>query len=221
MGYSQWVEDDITLALFGDHPDGVYIDVGAFDGITLSNTYCLDQLGWHGICIEADPQTYETLVANRPRAHCIHAAAVGDPKQHTVAYHRDDKVLHSGVKPNLTGMADFYRQQGWEWTGWQTLEVPAITLAKALTQHPLEHVDMLSVDTEGTELDILQAFPFKKHTPRLIIVEMNDERGVDTYLQSQGYFIARWVHVNGIYVRTPEDAARVNAARRDFVSRPV
>jgi hypothetical protein len=146
---------------------------------------------------------------------------VGNPKQKTVTYHRDDKVLHSGVRPNLSGMEAFYKTQGWEWKGWESLEVPAVTLAKALKDNPLESVDMLSVDTEGTELDILKAFPFDKYQPRLIIVEMNDERGVDEYLVSQGYFIARWVHVNGIYVRNRADAPIAQGVRPDFRSRAV
>jgi hypothetical protein len=59
-GRSQNREDDYILAYFGDFV-GRFLDVGAMDGITISNTYALAQKGWKGVCVEPDPQALEGL----------------------------------------------------------------------------------------------------------------------------------------------------------------
>ena len=48
--------------------NGIFIDVGAYDGITFSNTYLFEKLGWTGICIEPDPSSFEVLKKTR---NCI------------------------------------------------------------------------------------------------------------------------------------------------------
>ena len=54
-----------------DNPTGFYIDGGANNGIFLSKTKCLEDRGWGGICIEAQPNLYEELQQNRPGAVCV------------------------------------------------------------------------------------------------------------------------------------------------------
>ena len=54
--YSQWREDEILIEFFKNHDGGFFVDVGAHDGIRLSNTYALALVGWTGICIEAHPE---------------------------------------------------------------------------------------------------------------------------------------------------------------------
>lgn len=61
--------------LFAGQKKGVFIDVGANDGITFSNTYALEQIGWTGICIEPHPDIFLKLRGNRS-CECICAAAV-------------------------------------------------------------------------------------------------------------------------------------------------
>jgi len=81
-------------------------------------------------------------------------------------------------------------------------------------------IDVLSVDTEGTEEDALSGLDFERYRPRLICVELNDERALNGMLRERGYYLAYKVHVgttregavfNGLYVRTPEDAQRILA----------
>ena len=55
----------LTQELFKGKTDGIYVDIGANDGVTLSNTKLLEDLGWEGTCIEPIPSSYEKLVKSR------------------------------------------------------------------------------------------------------------------------------------------------------------
>lgn len=50
---------------------GVFFEMGAIDGVKLSNTYLLDRMGWRGLLIEANPlaaKMYALSVARRARS---------------------------------------------------------------------------------------------------------------------------------------------------------
>ena len=60
-GQDKWVDD-----FFKSKKDGYFLDIGAYDGIHLSNTYYLEnELGWDGLCIDADADVYNNLDKNR------------------------------------------------------------------------------------------------------------------------------------------------------------
>jgi hypothetical protein len=60
--YSQYGQDIFISGLFQGKKDGVFVDIGAYDGIIMSNTYYLErELGWTGVCVEADKEIYERL----------------------------------------------------------------------------------------------------------------------------------------------------------------
>src|SRR5579859_1429704 len=63
---SQYGQDAIVDKLLGHMTAGVFVDVGAYDGVTLSNTYFLETTrGWTGVCFEPNPATFEQLRAKR------------------------------------------------------------------------------------------------------------------------------------------------------------
>ena len=65
---AQYGEDKILWRMFNERPWGFYIEVGAWNGVTLSNTYFLEQMGWTGILVEPLPELYEACVHERPRS---------------------------------------------------------------------------------------------------------------------------------------------------------
>lgn len=58
-------QDIIAYLCLKNKKNGFYIDIGAYDGINLSNTYIFEKLGWDGFCVEASPKTFEALKKNR------------------------------------------------------------------------------------------------------------------------------------------------------------
>ena len=74
--YSQLEQDQHIYRFYRGKRGGRFVEVGANDGVLLSNTKMLEEsFGWRGVCIEPNPQLYPKLVANRPLAFCSPKAA--------------------------------------------------------------------------------------------------------------------------------------------------
>lgn len=61
LSSSQHADDYLAWQILGKKKEGLVVEVGAFDGIHLSNSYSLEQLGWKSICIEPNPNIYKFL----------------------------------------------------------------------------------------------------------------------------------------------------------------
>ncbi len=65
MSYTNPEIEKRILKFFNNKTNGFFVDIGAYDGIAISNTKLLEDIGWDGICIEPHPKVYERLVKNR------------------------------------------------------------------------------------------------------------------------------------------------------------
>lgn len=80
--YSQNNEEEIILRFFGEFR-GTFLDIGAFDGLHLSNTRKLLELGWGGVMVEPSPANFLTLLSNCsqfPKATFVNAAMSGSSR---------------------------------------------------------------------------------------------------------------------------------------------
>ena len=71
---AQFGEDRLLWQIFRERSTGYFIEVGAYDGVQLSNTYFLEQMGWHGLLIEPIESLCQQADQNRRRSKAIHAA---------------------------------------------------------------------------------------------------------------------------------------------------
>lgn len=147
FGEDRWITENLSLPA-----TGVFVEVGADDGVTGSNTKHFEERGWTGLCIEPDPRQIDKLRANRSCQ--ISTCAVGtDP----------DAVFHLDGYPSLSG---FLRSGG-------DIKVPVKTLGELLNETGIGKIDVLSIDTEGTEIDVWRSFNLEVHRPAIVIVEFN------------------------------------------------
>jgi FkbM family methyltransferase len=146
-------DEDKWLAAQNDLPaDGVFVEVGASTGLLHSNTYWLEQRGWRGLLVEADARNLDSVRRLRrvPVEHC--AAAHFDGVTRFVQ-HRD--VTLSGIQ-----RAD---DEG------TVVDVQARRLDTLLSAYKLGVPDLISIDTEGSELDVLDGMGELR--PKYLIVE--------------------------------------------------
>ena len=201
--YGQHDEDRYITAFFGDFV-GTYLDVGAFDGIAMSNTYALEQRGWSGVCVEPYPQTWAKLFRNRT-AMCLQACVANVDGVSAVTFKMLDVPELSGIDPNMDVVNNIYRNIGKSSSPAITeTQVLAVSANDIIREHLDGACDFLSVDTEGTELDVLKSVRLGACNPRLIVVERNDAARVDTYLSSHGYLLAGTIQQNGFYVQAAD-----------------
>lgn len=165
---SQIGQDMFVLWALCMKRDGFFVDVGAASGVELSNTFVLEKdFGWGGICSEPGRGWHKQLHRNRQCAideRCVWSASsvqlefmeCSDRELSTVA-----SFASSDDRDRSERGADAYR-------------VESVTLTELLIQHSAPQlIDYLSIDTEGSELDILAAHDFKQFSFRAITVEHN------------------------------------------------
>ena len=171
---------------------GVYVEAGANDGIRQSNTLALKEtLGWSGILVEPSPTAFAALERNRPGDHLVNAALVafgGDGSSVSGAF--QDGHLTGTMDPALfaragdtptgkfsSGMARLRNSLGMK-PRITMVSVRSTTLDEVLTGAGIEHVDLLSLDVEGFELQVLRGVNFSRVRPSVIVLEV---RKVDTW----------------------------------------
>lgn len=177
---SQFGEEDLVVEMFGwqEKTAGIYVEIGAFDGITFSNTLSLHScLGWSGMLIEGSPRNFERLRRNlattRPSNVVVHFGAVCAPpesnltfltgKQTGLAEHgaADGDAKH--LKPTAQHMSQ--RQYG-------TTTVPCKPMSWYLESLGSSHVDFFSLDVEGAELEVLLTMNFKEVSVEVFMIEL-------------------------------------------------
>lgn len=148
---------------------GFFVEFGATDGVMLSNTYMLEkEFGWTGLCAEPNPQYYEKLVRNRS---CI-------VSQDCISGHTGEKVEfllaeeYGGIVDHLDNH-NKARRKGFQDLG-KYIQLSTISLNDYLKKNnALTTIDYLSIDTEGSEYEILRNFSFNHFKVNLITVEHN------------------------------------------------
>ena len=218
--YGQQGEDFLLWRLFEGKQSGFFVDIGAFDGIHLSNSYFFEKHGWKGLCVEAHPKYFPLCKKNRPQSICINGACVGaSVKLASVIFLMDELGLLSGIDANKTPkLNERYAAQGMKLSGFKATEVPASTLNEIMDAHASDqsHIDFISIDTKGTELDILRDFDFKKYRVRCFVVEANGEqyaRELIQFMQTKGFVLARALQENLFFCANQKDLILLRYAR--------
>jgi FkbM family methyltransferase len=216
ISYSQYGEDCILWHFFNKKPQGFFIDVGAFDGIFLSNSYGLERMGWRGICVEPGPRYFGICKANRPDCICVNASCVGNEEVREVLFYQEPLGLFSGIEADIKKVKDAYKVRNIPFAGLQEVRVPAITLNAILEKNLPEGVtiDVLSIDVEGSELDVLHGIDFIRFSPRVVVLEANTTIALNQiagYMSDFGYHMARQCGVNYLFVKTDTDIKHLSS----------
>ena len=173
---SQYLQDILLDRwLFGGVGGGIFVDIGAHDGVAYSNSFVFEKLrGWRGVCIEPNPTVFAQLAVNRQctTLNCCVSDVAG-----TVPF-----LKISGYSEMLSGMVEKYEPEHRERVerelkqfggSSEVIAIQARTLIDISGECGLRDVTYLSIDTEGSELAILQSIDFKHLFVHAITVEYN------------------------------------------------
>jgi len=168
---NQWSQDQWVLATLNNLRGGFFLDSGASDGVGGSNTLLLEKdYGWTGICVEPVPRQFDALVNNR---QCRFFKGALDSKTGT------STLVVPDYCSDLAGLHDKLGGDMWhsirEAPTNQRIEVATISPADLLdTFQAPPVIDYWSLDTEGSELYILEVFPWDRYKVRAMTVEHNE-----------------------------------------------
>jgi len=187
LSRSQLGQDLWVLEQLGWKRNGFFVEFGATDGVLLSNSWLLEKhFGWSGICAEPNPKFFERLQQNRScrlSSACVFRSSgeqmkfvlvdafggledLGQDDQH-VDKRNDYAAVGDMITVTTVSLMDLLKQQG----------APQL-------------IDYLSIDTEGSELAILEGIDWNRYQFRCISVEHNftaQRLGIQKLLEAQGY----------------------------------
>ncbi|HPF12333.1 MAG TPA: FkbM family methyltransferase [Flavobacteriaceae bacterium] len=183
LSFSQHADDYIAWQLLGKKSNGMVVEIGAFDGMHLSNSYSLSEIGWEAICVEPSPVIFQYLKKNRPSAITINKAVVGDEGIKEIEFYSEEIGVLSGVVYDEEDVKKRYKNRGLNYKAPIKMEVKATTLNTLFNECQVCKVDVLSIDVEGFELEVLKGLDLTKIDVGLFIIEANNENYKKTILQ--------------------------------------
>ena len=168
--YGQLGEDEhVHKIYFPTLRNGTFLEMGALDGITYSNTkFFEDTMGWSGVLIEPIPSSFAKLEVNRPNCKLFQYAV--STKEGIVDIYENGAV--SSVKENTTD--DFYNR----WHGWKNtplVQVPTRRLGSILHEAGIKRIDFWSLDVEGSEFEALETMDWSIPVDVLCIEKQQTE----------------------------------------------
>lgn len=182
---SQYLQDLWVAYMSQSRPTGYFVEFGGADGVKLSNTWYLENvLGWRGVIAEPGRVWYPAI--RRNRACHIDERCVWSRSGETLTFVQSGIAVNSTLEAFVEADALAHERQEHA-----RYEVKTVSLNDLLVdcQAPAR-IDYMSVDTEGSEFDILSAFDFDRWDVRLITVEHNNtdkRQALYDLLTSRGY----------------------------------
>ena len=164
------LQQDIEVLKYYDYKDnGYFVEIGASDGIELSNTYLLEtEYNWKGICVEPIPERYDLLLTNRPKSICSNKAIYNKSNLSLLFDISNECDLFSGLSAYIDCHKHIVEKDK------KQINVSTISLNDLLDESNCpQFIDYLSLDTEGSELEILKSVDLDKYVFGLIDVEHN------------------------------------------------
>ncbi len=202
------VDQIIQRRFFAGQGSGIFVDIGAARPDYLSISALYRSIGWRVIAIEPNPVFCDL---HRQKGYEVLQYACGDHDEDNVdffvvdshgAQYANGEVSYEsfsslGIKDSYASLKDGLDKR--------KIQVNLRRLDTILKIHApdVEHLDILSVDVEGWELEVLRGLSMEKYKPRVMIIEnLFNEKEYREYMRSIGYVLWRRIPPNDVYVRS-------------------
>ena len=189
---SQLYQDIFAVLMVGNNYDKTFLEFGATDGLELSNTYLLENnYGWTGVLCEPSPQWHDILKKNRPNTKIVTECIWNKSNQKLRFFVSDVGVLSTleefkeSDKLSIPGNTKLRIEKG------NLVTVNTISLNELIEKEfNGKSPSYISIDTEGSEYEILKAFDFKKYDPVCFTIEHNFtnlQKDIDEIMKNHNY----------------------------------
>lgn len=191
-GQDRYLIDNI----FNQKKFGYFIDIGASDGYTENNTFLFEKYyNWFGICCECDPRDIDKLTS------CRDVPIISCPIFKTTG-----SIITFDLHPanHLSGISNFIVNNYRNANSKKTL-MTTISLNDCLSSvNAPSYIDYMSLDTEGSEYEILSSLNFDNYKIKYIAVEHNFQspkrENIHTLLEQKGYVLNRSIVCDDEYI---------------------
>lgn len=204
--YSQHKQDEFIVDYFKSKKGGTFLDIGAHDGITLSNTYTLySELEWYGYCFEPILHEFIKLQESRNGVGCFNCAIydIEGIEKFTLLEYDGYPDMLSGIAKDITvkHMGHILSEGGRMGAKRKVIEVKTLLLNKLLDELKFYDIDYMSLDTEGSELKILKSIDYDKFKIKVITSE-NGEGELDArdFMKLKGFTFYKRLGIDDVFV---------------------
>jgi FkbM family methyltransferase len=201
--YTEHGEDLLILQkYFNNESNKIMVEVGAATPNYISMSKLFRENGWRTICIEPNS---EFVKLHKEQNNEIYEYAISDHIEKNVDFEiysvsnkynenaiSDHSYSSLGVKPRYNNRPEYIRKK--------IIKVNVITLDYLLETLNIQHIDFLSIDTEGWEMEVLRGFDSNKYQPKIIMIEnVGHDNLYVKYMNSINYKMVKSMAVNEIY----------------------
>ncbi|WJR66044.1 FkbM family methyltransferase [Neorhizobium sp. CSC1952] len=186
-GFSQLHQDSWIVSETNGKRDGFFVEIGAFDGTSLSNTLLLERdYGWSGILVEPNPAFTIPILSTRKAKLCTQPVDSQSGNSVTMLFVTEKPEISAINRVAYNDMNSEQRKKDHV-----QIEMQTISLLDLLIKfNAPEVIDYISIDTEGNEFDILENFDFQRFDIRFFSLEHNfteAEAKLDNLMRKNGY----------------------------------
>jgi len=204
--------NEIYLKYFDYPSSGYFVEVGAYDGESFSNTSCLSDQGWNGLYVEPIYEFYLKCLKRHDKNDVIVAnVAIGLEEKEVKIYQGDTLTTLDKAQVGRYNEIDWSKHISFFETTCDQMRLD--TLMNKL-EVP-KNFDILVVDVEGKESEVFKTFELDEWTPKMLIVELEDEhesfqkypeliveiKELRNFIQKKGYVEIYKDHINTVFVK--------------------
>jgi FkbM family methyltransferase len=196
MFYSQDKQDEyLEKNVFKGYKNGVFMDIGAHDGIGINNTLFFErEHQWTGVNVEAIKDVYDKLCKNRPNCINLNYAACNNDGVADFIHNTGYTEMISGLYKDYDNrhnkrLQDEISQYG---GNTQLIKVNTKKIETICNEHNIKNINYLSIDVEGAEFDVIKSINFEKVFIDVIGFENNYNDSsvpIVEYLINKGYIV--------------------------------
>jgi FkbM family methyltransferase len=165
-----------------------YMDIGANNYLFYNNTYLFYKAGASGVLVEANPDFYDVLRANRPRDIVLNCGCSPDDANETLTYYKTTRAGHNTfIKENFSN-----KVKSGEISIIDKIEIPMRSIQSIIKEFfPEKHVDYISIDIEGMDTAVINSIDLTDIRVDVILIEMRpdslESRNLYLKLHKLGY----------------------------------
>jgi FkbM family methyltransferase len=184
---------------------GIMVEVGAGPEEFISNSKHFRNYGWRTIAVEPNPKFVKQHEDNNSEVYQYACSNEEKDTTFTINYNNDnwyskdnDGVSFSSLKIRYDGVPEHNTQE--------TIDVQTIKLDTLLKKINVDKVDILSIDTEGWELEVMMGFDEEKYNPKVIILEnFENNSKYETFMNEKNYVKHSQLGYNEIYLKNNQN----------------